>query len=240
MTKYFYSSADIFSEIIDSDQDISFLCKDTPDPYLEICSPCINEIDFDKVIEINLLLRFSYVADSLFLSKINDSLRNQLVNLILHYYSSIDLHQGMNVKYLSAEIFSKWLRSGACGNQNADLIIKMEIIDKDLFLKFIGILINHFFSGFFEGNLYAAFQLFFPNGALYQQKNRPKSLILFLNRIKSDTCDTMVLLLKSFLIPLEYEVTICYENHFGIIGMDETMQIDHITILETKEDELLR
>ncbi len=233
MSKIFIESGDVFSYALSNNIDFSeikFEKSDYPSPYFEINSESFNTIDFNKKITINLLYRFSEIDYSLFINNISEDITNQLIDLIIHLYSSIDLNKALNFNYIGREIFLDWFE-----NSNLSIspfIIELKNFNKELALKFSEIVLESFIYGFSEYNLYKAFKLFFQFGKIYKSNKNFTELIFFLNEAKSEISKTKFKLLESFFIPIYYTSTIFYDYHFGVIGSDSTMRIDNTAIIE--------
>jgi len=234
MSKLFNTTTDVFSYALEQDFDFSsiiFSRTKEAFPYSELNIPVLNKPDLTKTIEINLLYRLEYLADALFEHKINDKTADLLTDLIVHFNAGTDLNKGLSFKQLAAETTLNWLKNGGCGSQVTNGIEELIKQNNRQTLELAVLIFEDFFYGYSEKNLYAAFQLLFQDGKLYKRKDRDKELIIFLNEVKSDYCDTKLNLIKLFFMPFDYTLTICYKHHFGLINYEETMIIDKICII---------
>jgi hypothetical protein len=239
-----YSTADIFSYCIKTEIDLKklfFVLSKYPCPYLEVDFNCLNlftESDLlDRNINVNLLHRFDYICDALnnedFGNNRHESgVLEKLVDLIVHFYASIDLNTGINVRNTIEELVFDAARCEYFGKKIQSSIKILWTEDEKAALSFCGFIADHLLYGYDENNLYNSFKLLFKNGTIYLRKNRTKELILFFNEDPGIFADAKINLIETFFIPFDFFTTHCYSNHFGVIGEEKTMKIDHILIID--------
>ncbi|MFA5687459.1 MAG: hypothetical protein WC963_05340 [Bacilli bacterium] len=235
MSKTFLTTTDIFSFFYNDKevcQNLTFRNSDIAFPYSEINSTYLNRIDTKKVIELNLLYRFSFLADELFESNISEKTKNLLVDIVIHLSSKIDLKKALNLRFIACELLTQMIIEGNYGLKAQNIVNRLKKINKSLLFDFILIVLEHFWGAYNEQNFYDSFTLFYPNGKIYRRKNKINEVILFLNEKRSELSELKLELIKEFLLPFDCQCTICFEKHFGLIDYEQTMILGEICIVE--------
>ena len=69
---------------------------------------------------------------------------------------------------------------------------------------------------------------FYPDCLIYQVKNEPEVILLYLGLPASE--EPKIHALQELFLPIQYQLRVFWESHFGVIGVDATMCIDNIEI----------
>lgn len=70
----------------------------------------------------------------------------------------------------------------------------------------------------------------FPNCILYQSNYNVKELFLYLGEKSNEVKEKQLAFLLDCFLPLEFQIRIFWDKHFGIMGIDETMHSNEIVI----------
>lgn len=73
-----------------------------------------------------------------------------------------------------------------------------------------------------------AMTFFYPDAMLYQLKENPEQILLYLGLVHADR--QIVQMLEDLFLPLQYQVRIFWTKHFGVWGVDATLVLDEIEI----------
>ena len=68
------------------------------------------------------------------------------------------------------------------------------------------------------------------NSIVYHNNDFPEELLVYTSSKKTDELEQRLQFLIELFLDIQYRVEIYYEYHFGIIGMEDTMQIDEIAL----------
>ena len=69
-----------------------------------------------------------------------------------------------------------------------------------------------------------------PDNIVYQSNDNFYEIFVYVGGKKNKRVETKMNFLLLMFMELPYQVDLYYEYHFGIIGMEETMQINEITL----------
>ena len=75
-----------------------------------------------------------------------------------------------------------------------------------------------------------ALRILYPNALLYQIKEERKKLILYLAEEENEQRKRTIRLAKDLFLPIGFELRVFWKYHFGIIGVEDTMQLDKIAL----------
>lgn len=70
----------------------------------------------------------------------------------------------------------------------------------------------------------------FPDCLLYQSRLESHWLLLYLGRKETETNKKQLQFILDGFLPLDFQVKVFWQYHFGLMGIDATMQMDHIAI----------
>ncbi len=234
MSKFYNTINDVFIEAILKRIDTSELnFRDMPETsYRELSTPILNQIDFQKDITMNSFINFEYLSSANFNKEMSNELFEILLNVCINYQIYLDFKENVNFESIIAQ---KMLENIESGNYGKSILRDIEIVkenDMTLALFFA----KHYFynlnNGFSYDRIEKVFYQFFKYGKIYVSK-KSNEIILFLNKKRSKLIDSQISILTHFFFPISHTInkTICYENHFGIIGSDEFMKIGEICII---------
>ena len=68
----------------------------------------------------------------------------------------------------------------------------------------------------------------YPDCLVYQVKNEPEVILLYLGIPASE--EPRIHTLQELFLPIQYQLRVFWESHFGVIGVDATMHTDNIEI----------
>lgn len=207
--------------------------------YLEMAVPCLNEtsIQGEAEVAVNTYYRFYSIFHDLFGPEQREygQLRTGLTNLLLHMLAENDARQGMTRE----EYYKKLLLGDFCGEafggEIRELFLELDREGRELVL-----------SGWLRscrtGSALAIFldmvQGMVRDSIVYHNQEHPDELLIYTRQKKSkELVRRMELIIKLFL-DIRYQAEIFYEYHFGIIGMEETMQIGEIAIYSGQAERL--
>jgi hypothetical protein len=209
---------------------LDFIPASSPNPYLELS---LEDINADQVaspsIEVNVLYRFTRIlADCVDSGSLeHPSLKKSLVNLVLHFIAEIDLRQGLSRQEFFRLFLCRETREGVFGPDAAKEAV--EFSDSAARCVFHA-LIRLYQTGFSLKLLGNLLKQIYPGVILYLDLSQGKRLLIYLDRKQTEKLEKQINFLQTVFIPLDYEVILFWEKHFGIIGVNETMVLDEIMI----------
>lgn len=205
-------------------------------PYYEQSFNTINEEHIDKnLIEINALYRFSHIFQEILHPNFIQNGQYAdviafiiyLFDTVIHYLGEIDLRHGFTKREFYIRRICYEVKNGVFGKTAQDGILTM---DKTLQLKIANEILTQMQIG---SNLHCfkrAIKDTFPNCILYQSNYNAKELFLYLGEKNSEPKEKQLVFLLDCFLPLEFQIRIFWDKHFGIMGIDETMHSNEIVI----------
>lgn len=211
--------------------DLCFVPAKSFSPYIECQSESINQIKLEKnkKIEVNPFYRYESVFAKL-LAIDNDAILQELKEFVfdfwIHEIFEIERLSGMTGKafermYLAEEIINGLF--GARVRREFELFDKRE--QSDLLYQVI-----HLYSGGDCSVLFCnALKSIFLNIFVYTLNEN--KILLFVNENESTVLRKKISFIKDIFLPIEMELDVFWNRHFGVFGIEETMVLDEIELL---------
>lgn len=70
----------------------------------------------------------------------------------------------------------------------------------------------------------------FPKNSIYQNQDNRKNLLIYLGAIKTEKLKRKIDMIIDMFLPINTEVDLYWDKHFGIMGVEATMVINEIVI----------
>ncbi|EHI97919.1 hypothetical protein CDLVIII_1217 [Clostridium sp. DL-VIII] len=214
-------------------EDIKFVHAKMSSPYMEISLNDLNltSLPEDNVIEVNEYYRFYEIFKDLFNINIeeNQELREVLLDVLLHYLGELDLKMGLCKTEFYKKFLFKDILNSVFGEKLAKDILCFEKEELD-------VLLNGFITIYRAG---ISLQLFkevlrkiFVNSVIYISKERPKNVYIYLDEYQEKKLETKINVIVETFLPINMKPLIFWDKHFGIIGLENTMKINEIVMIE--------
>lgn len=213
--------------------EIKFLPAKICSPYIEILFYDINttNIPEDKIIEVNQYYRFQEIFKELFnLNLIESSdLREVLFDILLHYLGEIDLKSGL----CKEEFYNKFLLTDILNNVfGEELSNNIKFFEKDETSVLLSGLVSLYSIGVSLKLFNNILRRIFTKNIIYINKDKPKDIYIYLDEIKTKRLENKIEAIVNTFLPINMDVFIFWNKHFGIIGDISTMKIDEIIMIE--------
>jgi hypothetical protein len=210
-------------------QKLTFVPAKIYSPYMELSNEHLNFEQIDQEIEINPYYRFYEIFKDLF--NINNSedleLRKVLFDVAIHFLTRIDLRQGMNkteyyLRFILADI--------AAGSFGPEVRASFKLLDE----MEMNIVAENMYRLLITGEmlylLRDTIRQIFINSTIYANYETTNELLFFIACEKTELNVVKLELIKQLFLPLKFTAITYWQDHFGVIGSDETMRIDHIAM----------
>jgi hypothetical protein len=198
-------------------------------PYMELSHAHLNFTQVEQEIEINPYYRFYEIFKDLF--NINNDedqeFRRVLLDVTIHFLTGIDLRQGMNKTEYYLRFILREIAAGVFGaaiKKDFNLFSPAEqvILAENIYRLLI--------TGELLYLLKETFRRIFTNSTIYANYETTNELLFFIDYEKTDLNLAKLNLINELFLPLQFKTVIYWKDHFGVIGADETMHIDHIAL----------
>jgi hypothetical protein len=212
-----------------SRDNICFVPAKVYSPYMELCTENLNNGLIEKKVEVNPNYRFYEIFKDMFHLNNNEDeeIRYELFDILMHFLTEIDLNQGMNKREYYEKFILEDLENGIFGEEVKEKIRFFNLEEKYLIAQNI---LDLYTTGQTMYILKNIVKSIFKNSIIYSNTDEKEELIFYIGEEKNEVIEKKLNLLIILFLPIKYQLEIYYENHFGIIDIDETMRIDQIAL----------
>ena len=208
---------------------LTFQKADNYSAYLELALEFVNESEFQEYeqIPINPYFRYHEIFKQLFVSEEYQELKQTLLDILIHINFETDRLAGMSKSTFYRIYMIEACKAGEMGRHVAEhwsiLSFKEETTLGDA-------LVEQYITGNSLSIYKRMVHVFFPKGSVYMHQYNGKEILVYTADIKNSTGLKQIDLVNELFLPLQFKVQIYWKNHFGIIDIDETMQLDQIEL----------
>lgn len=212
------------------DEDIFFKQAEWCSPLYEQSFPYLNQHDVeDNTVEINALFRFAHIFSGLLHKDISDfpQFQQYIFDAAAHFLTDVDLHHGLSKREFYIRKLMKEILDGGFG---AAAVENFRVIEVEKQVRLASLVLSQFQTGASLLYFRKAVLVLFPNAMIYQLRDDLKQILIYLGLPKTETREKETAFLQQMFLPINYQLRIFWEYHFGVIGVDATMQVDEIEI----------
>lgn len=209
--------------------------------YMELSLPCLNQTWLgedeqaedgqteDISIGVNTYYRFYDIFYNMFPPDAAEfpALRESLTNVSLHMLAQNDVRKGFTREDYHKRLLAKEIMTGGFGETAKDVFLSMGRTEQET-------LLGGWLKSFRVGSALPVFldmvQALIADGIVYHNNECPDEVLVYTGLRKERDLEQRIRFLIDTFLDLRYRVEIFYEYHFGIIGVEETMQIDEIAV----------
>ncbi|SFR97439.1 hypothetical protein [Anaeromicropila populeti] len=201
-------------------------------PYMEMAFDDLNipiEADMEKEIEINPYYRFHKIFKTMFdIENYDDvKIRGELFDWIIHLIATVDINMGLNMQEFYRRFIDHDIRSGVFGEiakerWNYFNLFEQEYITNkliDLYKLNTPVLM-----------LKKVIHFVFQDSYVYVNNIDKPEILIYAGVKKITKYVEKMEFIKEMFLPLGYLCRIYWDKHFGIIGKEATMKMDHIVL----------
>ncbi len=209
-------------------KNIQFSKAKTYSPYMELSHENINFSKIENQIEINPYYRFYEIFKDLFPidEKEDIELRNALFDILIHFLTNMDLHQGMNKREFYLQFILEDIEENVFGKSIKEKMKAFNRKEKNILLDQILKLYET------KEALYLfkeTMKKIFKKVMVYTSEEKDE-ILLFIGDERNEKNEEKLDLIKEFFMPIKFHLEIYWKNHFGILGVEETMKIDELAL----------
>lgn len=213
-------------------EEVQFTLAKVSSPYMEIAFTDINtsSLPKDKVVEVNPYYRFYDIFKDLFDVDVEESsqLREVLFDIVIHYLGKLDLNQGISKEEFYKKFIMKDIKNGFFGEE---VYLNIKHFKKDELDYILTGLVTLYKTG-------ASLHLFnkilnkvFKNNRVYINQDNPKEMYIYLGRRKTQELNKKIETIIKLFLPINTNAFIYWNQHFGILGAENTMILDEIIMM---------
>lgn len=212
-------------------RELRFVPAKNPIPYVEVSFAELNTSNLeDRRVEINPLYRFSTVFEELFGpdNQGYEKLREIFLDVLMHYMAETDLLSGMHKQEYYFWLLMEELCSGVFGTKAAEA---MQLFDKRERRLIVTSLLGLYRSGYYEETFRQLVRELYEDAIIYAGRDRADAIYLYVGKRETTKERKRVCFLIDTFLPINEDVRVFYDKHFGILDVEETMQMDKILLI---------
>lgn len=213
------------------EKDIHFRQARSYSPYIELAAECLNITKLEEpcYVELNPNYRFQKVFQELFHPEVKDypALRKGLFQLLIHQIGENDIRAGMTREEYYKKLLGRAFASGDYGADKQAAYVLFQGKNREILLE--GLL-----TLYREGDSIELFRrvmtALIPRCIVYASNDTPYEILIYVGARQTEKLERKVRFVIEQFLNIRYQPELYYEYHFGIIGMEETMQVGEIAI----------
>lgn len=201
-----------------------------PSPYMELSMTDINlKAPEQKTIEVNPLYRLKPVFGQLFDRNIIGmrKLRDIFFDVCVHYIVQLDLREGLSREDYYYEMIRGDILNGSYGRKAREGFLLFGKEGQKTVSRFYLQLLT---TGNYKEIFKRAVVKLYPVAIVYEENERAGELLVYLGVKETEEERGRAVFLQEMFLPMQETVYFFYEHHFGIIGVDETMELDEMVL----------
>lgn len=199
--------------------------------YTELSLPCINQEELygRKEIGVNTYFRFYRIFKGLFTPEQEEfqAVRDSLTDVMLHVLAENDSKRGMTKEEYYKKLLAVDMKTGVNGESAKTVFAMLSKEERE-------ILLSGWLRCYQVGSSLAIFIDMIHNlvkkSIVYHNNDCPDEILIYTGQEKEEQIEQRIQCLQELFLDIHYHVEVYYGYHFGIIGVDDTMKIDEITI----------
>jgi len=209
---------------------LKFRPVDNGSPYMEIVRENINEKMLGvPLVEVNPLYRFAHIFSELFSKNLKgyEQTREKFFEVSMQYMVQLDLRQGMDKQEYRLCFLLEDILNGVFGVEAAQAIRWFEKENLRQLLRFI---LDLYECGSSIYLFRKVMRYLYPDSIVYVNNEDTRQLLIYVGRKETETEQKKLAFLQGMFLPIYYEVFLFWEHHFGIIDVEETMELDNMVL----------
>lgn len=209
---------------------IRFTNAGNPSPYMELSMENLNADSVEsQIVEINPLYRFGRELGNLFGINLTgmEQTRRIFFDICIHYISQLDLREGLSRRDFYLELLREDIQTERFSEGDREAF---PLFSKEERNVWTSALLSLMKSGNYLYEFRKAVKQIYPRALLYESNDLADEFLLYLGVKETKDEQKRIKMLVRFLVPIQAKVHIFYDRHFGIIGIDETMELDEMMI----------
>ena len=199
-------------------------------PYTEVVLETINSRSIEGTeVEINPFYRFAQEFATVFDVNLKGYEKTRLLffDITMQYMVQLDLRQGMSKQEYALRFLLTDLLEGVCGNQAARI---MEHFEKDKLCRLLRLILKLYQCGSSIYLFKEVMRCMYPDSLVYSNNEAVRQVLVYIGKKETEDERERLKFLQDMFLPINYEVFLFWEHHFGIIDIDETMILDEMVI----------
>lgn len=209
-------------------EEMQFVPVRNGSPYMEVTSDIINKTKLDQAeVEINPLYRFAEVFAGVFDINLKgmEATRELFVDACLHYFVQLDLREGLSKQEYAMRFLLKDMLNSMC--QTASVVRQFEKVKLQCLLRLILKLYN---CGSSICLFKEVMRCMYPDSLVYANNDAVRQILIYVGMKETSTERERLEFLQDTFLPINYQMFLFWDRHFGILDVYETMVLDEMVL----------
>ncbi|MBD5480398.1 MAG: hypothetical protein HDR14_14120 [Lachnospiraceae bacterium] len=210
---------------------LRFYPEREPSPYVEVSFAEINTMTLENAeVGVNPLYRFNNIFSEVFSPDLHvyEKMRCLFLDILMHYMARTDLLSGMHRQ----EYYIWFLQTDLLGKVYGERVAEaFSLFGKEEQKRIAAALLSLYRSGQGKAVFRELVTVLYENAIVYEGKDRAEALYLYVGKRETEEEKKRVGLLIDTFLPVNEEINVFYDSHFGILDMKETMVLDRIMLI---------
>lgn len=199
-------------------------------PYTEITMETINSRGLGQEnVEINPLYRFAKEFSAVFDLNLEgyEKTRELLFDVFMQYIIHLDLRQGLSKQEYALRFLLKDLLDRVCGSQAARVIKQF---DEEKIRRLLRLILKLYHCGSSVYLFKEVMRCMYPESLVYASNEAVRQVLVYVGAKETGRERDRLEFLQDMFLPVNYQVFLFWEHHFGIMDVDETMEMDEMVL----------
>ncbi len=199
-------------------------------PYTEVVQEDINNREIKKKeIEINPLYRYAKEFSEVLDINLKGYEKTRLIffDICMQYLVQLDLRQGMSRQEYALRFLFADLLDGVCGSQASEVVRGFE---KGKLHQLLRLILKLYRCGSSISLFREVMRCLYPDSLVYAGNEAVCQVLIYVGVREEKEERERLKFLQDMFLPLNYEVFLFWEHHFGIIDVKETMELDEMVL----------
>lgn len=212
-------------------EELRFLPAREPSPYMEVSFTDINTVSPETAqIEVNPLYRFDSIFSEIFAPDVQEyqDTRRIFLDVVIRYMAETDLLSGLHRQEYFFWFLKEEMLKGAFGQKASEAF---GLFDDKEQRRIITSLLGLYRSAHYKELLLGLIKALYENAVVYEGRDRAETMFIYIGKKETEAEKKKIRFLTDTFLPLNEEVEIFYDKHFGILDVEETMGLDKILLI---------
>ena len=211
-------------------ESLHFVPVEDGSPYMELVQEMLNgQEPGEAEVGINPLYRFAEIFSTVFDRNLTEyrQTREAVFRVFIQYMVRLDLRQGLSRQEYAVGFLYRDILRGVFGQEASRV---MESFDRDSLRHLMRLVLKLYRCGSSIRLFREVMRFLYPDSLVYASNDNIWELLIYVGVGETETEQGKLDFLKGMFLPVNYRVFLFWEHHFGIIGVDETMELDNMVL----------
>lgn len=213
-----------------SREELRFVPVRNGSPYMEAAFETINTTKLNqKEVEVNPLYRFADVFSGVCDANVKgmEITREVFIDVCIHYFVQLDLRQGLSKQEYVLRLLLKDLLACVCAGQAGRVT---EQIEKGKMRRLMRLILKLYHCGSSIYLFKEVMRCMYPDSLVYANNDAIRQILIYVGMKETGTERERLEFLQDTFLPINYQVFLFWDRHFGIIDVEETMVLDEMVL----------